>query len=51
MSLYMCGDVAACRETAYVLFSTAHTPGSVQAPWGWSKTETCRRDNYVYSSV
>ena len=23
----------------------------VQASWGWSKTETCRSDNYVYSSV
>ena len=23
-------------------------PGSVHAPWGWSKTETCRSDNYVY---
>ena len=26
-------------------------PGSVQAPWWWSKTETCRNDIYVYFNV
>ena len=33
----LCGDVAACREMACVLFDL--------------QTETCRSDNYVYSSV
>jgi len=39
-------DVAACRETVCVLLA-----GSVQAPWGWSKTETCSSDIYVYFNV
>jgi len=37
----LCGDAAACRETACVLFV-------VQTD---TKNETCRSDNYVYSSV
>ena len=36
------GDVAACREMACVLFV-------VQT--GWSKTETCRSDNYEYFNI
>jgi hypothetical protein len=33
------------------LFYYSHYEGSVQAPWEWSKTETCGNDNFVYFHV
>ena len=43
----LCGCVPACQGMACLLYAVQ----KVQAPWWWSKTETCRSDIHVYFNV
>ena len=47
----LCGDVAACREVAYVPFVVLTAVCTTKSTYAVSKTETCRSDNYMHFNI